>query len=192
MKIIIGFGNPEAKYDGTRHNIGFAVLDEFQKTFKGNFSAFKMDTKLSSVISEGVINEEKILLVKPQLYYNLSGEVAKKVLSYYKQKKESLIVLHDDIALPLGRIKIITDSSAGGNNGIKSCIEHLKSQHFTRIKIGVWNEIKEKAGASDFVLSKFNAKEKKVLGETINKVHRAIVDLIEYYPDLPKVQNIYN
>lgn len=192
MKIIIGFGNPEEKYESTRHNIGFTVLDEFQKTFKGNFSAFKKDTKLGAEISEGIINEEKILLVKPQLYYNLSGEVAKKVLSYYKQKKESLVVLHDDISLPLGRIKIITDSSAGGNNGVKSCIEHLKSQHFTRIKIGVWNEIKEKAGASDFVLSKFNAKEKKVLAETINTVHRAIVDLIEYYPDLPKVQNIYN
>jgi len=192
MKIIIGLGNPEEKYSGTRHNIGFTVLEDFQKTFKGNFSAFKKDAKLGAEISEGIINEEKILLVKPQLYYNLTGEVVKKVLNYYKQKKESLVVLHDDISLPVGRIKIVTDSSAGGNNGIKSTIEHLKSQAFTRIKIGVWNEIKDKAGATDFVLSKFNAKEKKALAETINTVQKAIVDLIEYYPEVTKVQNIYN
>jgi PTH1 family peptidyl-tRNA hydrolase len=94
--------------------------------------------------------------------------------------------------MPLGRIKIINDSSAGGNNGVKSIIEHLKTQKFIRIKIGTWSELKEKMEAQDFVLSKFTAAEKKTIKELSPKIGQAIVDLVEAYPAISKVQNVYN
>lgn len=179
MKIIIGLGNPEARYNNTRHNIGFNIVDQFQKTFDGNFSDFKEDKKLQAAISEGKINQEKIILVKPLAYYNESGRVTAAVLNYYKEKKESLVVIHDDLALPVGKIRIKKDSSAGGNNGVKSIIEYLKSQDFTRVKVGVWSPLKDKMDASDFVLGKFSAEEKKVLQETIKQVQDIVITIIE-------------
>lgn len=192
MKIIIGLGNPDKKYQATRHNIGFTVLEHFQKTFSGNFNNFAIDKKFFAEISEGQISGEKIILAKPQTYYNESGKAASALLNYYKIGKESLTVIHDDISLPLGKLRIIDDSSAGGNNGVASIIGALGAQDFIRIKFGVWNEIKEKAGATDFVLGKFGLREKKLMKETVNKAAQAIVDLIEAYPDIAKTQNIYN
>lgn len=177
MKIIIGLGNPEAKYIGTRHNVGFAVLDSFQKT-AGDFSDFKEEKKLQATISEGMIGKEKVILVKPQAYYNESGMVTAAVLHYYKEGKANLLVIHDDLAMPVGKIRVKSDSSAGGNNGVKSIIQHLKSQDFVRIKIGIWSELKEKMDASDFVLGKFSAEEKKVLQATIEEVKAKIIELI--------------
>lgn len=192
MKIIIGLGNPEKKYQKTRHNIGFTTLDEFQKSFAGNFNAFTLDKKLKSELSQGEINKEKIILLKTQDYYNNSGIILKNVLNYYKSNLNNVIVVHDDLDLPIGQIKIVKNAGAAGNNGVQSIIENFKTKNFIRIRIGISNKIKLKKDAADFVLNKFSSNDKKLLKESVKNAQNAIIDLIEDQLDTKKAQNLYN
>jgi PTH1 family peptidyl-tRNA hydrolase len=154
MKIIAGLGNPDSKYDQTRHNIGFSVIDRIAD--RNNIS---MDiSKHKGICGKGTISGEKVILVKPQTYMNLSGECLREVVDFYKADVSDVIVIFDDICLDVGKLRIRAKGSAGGHNGIKSIIAHLKSEEFARIKCGVGDKPKG-YDLADYVLGHFNKEE---------------------------------
>lgn len=154
MKIIVGLGNPERKYDGTRHNIGFSVIDSICEEYRISLDI----RKHKGLCGKGVIAGEKVVLVKPLTYMNLSGECVREVMDFYKVKPQDVIVIFDDISLPPGKIRIRPKGSAGGHNGIKSIIAHLNSDEFWRIKCGVGDKPKG-YDLADYVLSRFTKEE---------------------------------
>ncbi len=133
MKLIVGLGNPGSKYRATKHNIGFITLDEiaFQQKVTFNKHQFEAD------IAEFFINGEKIILAKPQTFMNESGRSVGPLMTYYNVRDEDLVVIYDDLDLPIGRIRLREKGSAGGHNGIKSLIAHLGTKEFNRIKVGI-------------------------------------------------------
>ena len=150
MYIIAGLGNPGKKYENTRHNMGFLVLDAFAQRHGIKVSKIKH----KALTGEGFIAGKKVLLVKPQTYMNLSGESLREVMEYYKVPIENLIVIYDDISLPAGHIRIRAKGSAGGHNGMKSIITHLGTENFRRIRIGI-GEKPVDMDLADYVLSRF-------------------------------------
>lgn len=174
MKIIIGLGNPQIKYELTRHNAGFMMLDKLQATLE--LPDFEFNKKFNAEISKNNLEEKEILLAKPQTYMNLSGVSVKAILDFYKLSPDDIIVIHDDIDIPLGKYKIATDSSSAGHNGVQNIIDQLGTQKFRRIRIGIGQE-KEGAlvcrlGVHDFVLEKFTPQEL----ETTKKISEDILD----------------
>lgn len=135
MKLIVGLGNPGIKYARTKHNAGFIALDELAQ--KLGAPAWRLEKKFETELAEINTGGEKILLAKPQTFMNLSGEAVRKLMTFYKLTSEELTVVHDDLDLELGTIKISVDSSAGGHNGVQSIIDNLGTQHFKRIRIGI-------------------------------------------------------
>lgn len=183
MKIIIGLGNIGEKYENTRHNIGFMALDRLSQEYdQSSEQKWKETPKLKGVLKEININGEKVLLVKPTTYMNLSGECVKKVLDYYKVALENLIVIFDDIDLPFGEVRFREKGSAGTHNGVKSLIKELGTDNFKRIKIGIENRtpvLKINFDLSNYVLSKFDKKEQKALDEAFKDVVNKIIDLMK-------------
>jgi len=180
MKLIIGLGNPGKKYEATWHNLGFLALDEIKR--ENNFSAFKNNKKMKTEISEGKISREKIILAKPQTFMNNSGEAAALLLNYYKFKIEDLIVIHDDVDLPLSKIRIVSDSSSGGHNGVKSLIGYLGSKKFIRIKIGCRGELTEKTGTLDYVLEPIGKAQKNTITDVLRQAALATAEIISQSP----------
>lgn len=156
MKIIFGLGNPGKKYETTRHNVGFLFVDYFVNKF--NFSKYKNESKFNAVVSEGTYNGEKMLLVKPQTFMNLSWETVQSVRTFYKIDKENLMIIYDDKDMEFGQIRFRARGRSGGHNGIKSLLNIL-GVDFKRIKIGVANDDMAKFDTSDFVLNNFKAEE---------------------------------
>lgn len=168
MKIIVGLGNPEKKYDGTRHNIGFAVLDRIADEYN-----ISMDIKRhKGLCGKGTIEGEKVVLVKPLTYMNLSGECVREVVDYYKLGSEDVLVIFDDISLDAGKIRLRAKGSAGGHNGIKSIISHLKTEQFPRIKCGVGDKPKG-YDLADYVLGHFSKEEMPLIDEGISHAVKA-------------------
>lgn len=164
MKIIFAQGNPTPEYSGTRHNIGFMALDSFGAKHDADFSA---KSKFSAEIAELTINDEKVLLVKPTTFYNETGNSARKLLDFYKLiPRDELLVIHDDLALPFGTIRIRRKGSDAGNNGIKSLNAHI-GPDYARIRIGIYNELNDRLDDADFVLSRFNEDERRMLEKSI-------------------------
>ena len=188
MKLIVGLGNPGTKYKKTWHNIGFVAIDNIADEF--NFDNFKSENKFKSDIATGQINNTKIILAKPQTYMNNSGEAVRAIAKYYKIKPKDIIVIHDDIDLPLGRLKIITGSSAGGHNGIKSIIQHIKTKDFARIKIGVATPKKDRMDSADYVLAKVGLLQSGKTKEAIKKTTSAIEEVVS--GDLVSAMNKLN
>lgn len=156
MFIIAGLGNPEKKYDNTRHNIGFATIDALADKYGIDIN----ENKHKALIGKGVIEGQKVILVKPQTYMNLSGESIREVTDYYKIDPETeFIVMYDDIALDVGALRIRPKGSAGGHNGIKNIIAHLGTENFMRIRIGVGGK-PSKMDLADYVLGHFTEDEK--------------------------------
>ena len=151
MKLIVGLGNPGKKYNKTRHNVGFRVIDEIKKSLK---------------------NRDDIVLSKPDTFMNNSGIAVKKILKYSKINTRDLIVVHDDIDLPFGTIRTSKDSSSAGHKGVQSIIDELKSKDFTRVRIGIRPEYE--VDAIEFVLKNFNKDEEKKLKEIIKKTAEEI------------------
>lgn len=169
MKVIVGLGNPGKNYDMTRHNVGFMVIDKIAEAYD-----IRVDRlKFKALVGEGRIQGEKVLLMKPQTYMNLSGESVQELLSFYKVKKEDLIVIFDDISLKLGSTRIRLKGSAGGHNGIKSLIAHLGSDEFQRIKVGI-GEKPDGWDLTDYVLSRFTKDEKNALKKGIDRAQLAL------------------
>ncbi|PIP32057.1 aminoacyl-tRNA hydrolase [bacterium (Candidatus Gribaldobacteria) CG23_combo_of_CG06-09_8_20_14_all_37_87_8] len=182
MKIIIGLGNPGLKYKKTRHNVGFRVLDAIRE--ENDFPKFKLDKKLKSETAKGILAEKEVLLVKPQTFMNSSGLAIKALfrqLSIINNQLLQLIVVHDDFDLPLGEIKIVENSSSGGHHGVQSIIDTLKTQNFTRVKVGIrpvyqlpTTNCQLTPKAEDFVLKKFSKQEELAIAQTINKAGQAL------------------
>lgn len=173
MKIIFGLGNPEEKYIGTRHNIGFAFLDKLQKEL--NFPDFSLENKFKAELSK----KEEIILAKPQTFMNLSGEAVRAILDFYKLTPADIIVLHDDLDIKIGEYKIATDSRSAGHNGVQNIIDNLGTQQFMRARIGVGQEqdgvLACRLDAHDFVLQKFSAEEL----EKIKAIEKNILEEIK-------------
>jgi len=159
MKLVIGLGNPESRFDRTRHNVGFAMLDAFAAENQANW---QRKDKFKADIAELTINGEKVILTKPTTYYNLVGESARAICDFYKIPTTDVLLIHDDLALPFGTIRTRVGGSDAGNNGIKSMNAHLGNDT-ARIRIGTWNEFRDKLDDFEFVLSKFSAAESKAL-----------------------------
>lgn len=187
MKLIVGLGNPGKKYEKTWHNAGFMAVEKFRQDF--GFPAFKVENKFNGEISEGRIKSERILLLKPGTFMNLSGSSVKSVAQYYKIKVEDIIIVHDDIDLLLGTLRFSSNSSSGGHNGIKSIIEELGTKDFKRLKIGVKTERLATVPAPDYVLEKPAKAEANLLLEQINK---AISGLEMALVDFSKAMNAFN
>lgn len=181
MKLIIGLGNPGKKYQNTRHNVGFMALDFIVKNWliKNDFTEWKEVKRFQAEISEGAVNGEKIILAKPQTFMNDSGLSVQSLLSYYKLSPNDLMVIHDDLDIEFGKYKIQTDRSSAGHNGVQSIIDHLGTQNFTRIRIGIGRIDKETQGETvNFVLNKFNLLEKLKLKELEKKVLEEIKNIL--------------
>lgn len=168
--IVVGLGNPGSQYDKTRHNVGFRVIDKLAESLgvKVNRSKFKALTATATV------NGEKVLLLKPQTYMNASGLSVEPAASFYKVPKERILVVFDDVSLPVGKIRCRADGSAGGHNGIKSLISSLGGQDFPRIKVGVGEKPHADYDLADWVLSKFTSKEEKDLAPAISNAAEAV------------------
>ncbi|MFH1325922.1 MAG: aminoacyl-tRNA hydrolase [Candidatus Falkowbacteria bacterium] len=179
LRLIVGLGNPGEKYKNTRHNAGFMVLDALAE--QENLS-WKLNKRFNTEISD---SEENTILIKPQTFMNNSGQAVQAVLNYYKllpktlgvvRKKnidlsDKIIIIHDDVDIELGKFKIQSNRSTGGHNGIKSIINHLKTQNFTRVRIGIANSLlRAKIAPEKFVLQNFPVSEKNTLDKLIPEI----------------------
>lgn len=185
MILIVGLGNPGKKYEKTKHNFGWLVLDKlagknkWKTCKKGNLKYLKLNIK-----------DEQVELIKPQTYMNNSGQSVAYARKNHNFKPEDMIVVYDDLDLPFSKIKIGQFKSAGGHNGIKSIIQHLGFNDFIRFRLGIKNDFSEKIPAEKFVLSRFNKEEKKQLDTIIDKC----IDAIELYIEkgIEETMNKYN
>lgn len=159
MKVILGLGNPDQSYNGTRHNIGFSILDTLASK---QGILFQPKQRFFATVAETTQNEEKILLVKPTTYYNETGNAARALIDFYKLTLDDILIIHDDSALDFGKIRVRHGGSDGGNNGLKSLHRSI-GQDFWHIRIGTDSLIHRQMGDIDFVLGKFNQDEKKII-----------------------------
>ena len=180
MKLIIGLGNLGQGYSNNRHNIGFMCLTHFAKEHKIEFDKKQADAR----IGRGRIEDIDVVLAKPQTYMNLSGKSVNRLMHKYKLKPENIIVIHDDMDLPLGKVRIRMGGSSGGHNGINSIIQEIGTHEFIRIKIGIGRPEKDEddmfydRDVVGYVLSNFSQDEKKQLEPSIEKVSSAILCLL--------------
>jgi len=175
--LIVGLGNPGATYKGTRHNVGFEVIDKLAFDHSININK----SKHKAHIGQGIIDKHKVILAKPQTYMNLSGESVKEITKYYDI--ENIIIIYDEIAINVGEIRLKEKGSAGGHNGIKSIIHHLCTDEFLRIRVGVGEKPKHMV-LSDYVLSKFFKEEHEDIIEGITKAGDAVEYVINSSPVL--------
>lgn len=168
LKFIIGLGNPGKNYEKTRHNVGFMVIDELSKRW--NIPLNK--EKFKGIYGMGIINGEKVILLKPLTYMNLSGESIRPLLDYYEIDPSDLIVIYDDLDLPTGKIRLRTKGSAGGHNGIKSTILHLGTQNFNRLRIGI-DRPSNGMAITDYVLGQFSEEERANIKDAIDQAANA-------------------
>jgi len=173
MKLIIGLGNPGKKYETTRHNVGFLILDKLISNIQ--YPIFKLDKKLKSEISKKP--GSNLIIAKPQTFMNESGVAVRALCDFYKIKPADVIVVHDDKDIPLGEYKIQTNRGPAGHNGVISIITHLGTQDFTRVRVGIKTD-KKIDDTANFVLDKFSKAEIKILDEVIKKVVKEIKILI--------------
>ena len=171
MIILVGLGNPGKKYLNTRHNIGFEVIDQIAKENK--FPEFKLTKKFNALISENIINGKKIILAKPQTFMNNSGISIKKLIRNLKFEIQNLTVIHDDIDLPLGKIRVSKNRGSAGHKGVESIIKELGTKDFARIRIGIQSQPKWNHGpvrsTEEFVLQKFKKEEKELIKSAIQQ-----------------------
>ena len=177
MKVIAGLGNPGKEYENTKHNVGFLAID---------ILAEKLDVKVNKIkfkglVGEGMIGTEKVILVKPQTYMNLSGECLREVMTFYKLDIGDLTVIYDDIDLPMGSLRIRKKGSSGTHNGMRSIIYQLQDDGFPRIRIGIGGE--RKGDLADYVISGFRGDDVKLVEEAITKAAEAAACMVEHGPD---------
>ncbi len=161
MKLIIGLGNPETRYDGTRHNVGFRMLDSLAHEISISFLG---KPKFKADIAEGTINDERVILAKPTTFYNETGEAMRLIADFYKIDTSDILIIHDELALPFGTLRTRQGGSDAGSNGIKSINAHGGDDSF-RLRIGVWNELRDRMDDVAFVLGKFSAGEQAALSD---------------------------
>ena len=175
MKLIVGLGNPGNEYKNTRHNIGFFYLDEYAK--KNGFTISK--NKFNGLYETMQINNDKVIFLKPVSYMNLSGTVVRDFVNYYKISPEDIMVIQDDLDMEIAKIKIKSNSSSGGHNGIKNIIENINSKNFIHLKVGISNN--KNMDTKDYVLGQFSKDEVSLLEDKIETVNSIITDFINGY-----------
>ena len=186
MFIIAGLGNPTLQYRGTRHNVGFDVID----TLADKYNIAVETRKSRALIGKGIIAGQKVLLVKPQTYMNLSGESIGELVNYYKvDEEQELLVIYDDVSLDVGQLRIRRKGSAGGHNGIKDIIRHLGTDVFLRIKIGVGEKPKG-YDLADYVLGHFSREEREMMEEGYQKAAEAVEMILA--GELDEAMNVFN
>lgn len=185
MFVIVGLGNPGKEYEKTRHNTGFMTIDKLAKKYNIEFNK----EKNKALIGSGLIGDEKVILVKPQTFMNLSGEAAREIMEFYKEDMNNFIAIFDDIDLPIGTIRIKERGSAGTHNGVKSLVKELKTQEFKRVKVGIGSP-SEKMDLISHVLGKFSEKELELIDESTSKAAEAIECIIK--DGVSKAMNTYN
>lgn len=173
MKLIVGLGNPGKKYEKTKHNVGFMVIDDFAKDNSINISKIKF----KSFIGEGFIGTEKVILMKPQTYMNLSGMAVREAVEYYNLHISDIIVVYDDIDIDFGAIRIRKKGSAGTHNGMRNIIYQLKDDDFPRVRIGIGRP--KHGELRDFVISNFTKKDSEDLLRLIERGVKSVQDIIE-------------
>jgi PTH1 family peptidyl-tRNA hydrolase len=178
MYVIVGLGNPGKKYAHTRHNVGFDVIDRLSAAYHINVDKLKF----KSLIGEGTIGNEKVLLVKPQTFMNLSGEAVMQIVNYYKVPAEKLIVIYDDIDTDFGKLRIRKKGSAGTHNGMKNIIYLLQTDLFPRVRIGIGKP--EHGDLKDYVLRRFGKSEETTLDEMLSRAVEATAVIVKEDPDL--------
>ena len=186
MYLIAGLGNPDKKYEATRHNIGFETID-----LLAHKTGIKLNKiKHKAVFGDGIIAGEKVIVAKPQTYMNLSGESIRDIVNFYKIPVENVIVICDDIKLETGRIRIRPKGSDGGHNGLKSIIYQLANDGFIRIRMGVGAPKHEDYNLADYVLGKFSKEEIELLTPVAEKVTQAVELIIK--EDVSRAMNKFN
>lgn len=188
MKLIIGLGNPGSKYEKTRHNAGFMAVDAFAKL--QNATAWKKHHKAEALVTEIMIDGQKHLLAKPQTFMNDSGKAVQDLMAFYKIEAANLVVVHDELDLPFATLRIVSDSSAGGHNGVSSVIETIGTKTFTRLRIGVGSEKRGKVPTATFVLLPFSLFERLKLKGVISQAAEAIGCLLSH--DAKTCMNRFN
>ena len=174
MFLIVGLGNPGSNYENTRHNVGFKVVDAIAQEFSININK----VKFKGIIGDGIYNGQKVVLLKPQTYMNLSGQSVVEVVNYYKIPLNQIIVAYDDLDLNLGKIRIRAEGSSGGHKGMDSIIYNLSNDGFCRLRIGIGKPPKE-LGAADYVLGRFPIEDIQVINEAIQVASQAALAVIE-------------
>ena len=165
MRLIVGLGNPGKKYEQTRHNVGFLVVDELLKELNLSLDQEGFKSFYTTYFYKG----EKIIICKPQTYMNLSGEAVSELVSYYKISHEDIVVIYDDLDLPMGKLRLRTSGSSGGHNGIKNIINLLGDQNIKRIRIGISRD--DKYDVKDYVLSKISGEDLKLFNAPPRRFH---------------------
>ncbi|MBQ2409488.1 MAG: aminoacyl-tRNA hydrolase [Bacilli bacterium] len=180
MKLIVGLGNPGKEYVKTRHNIGFMAIDKYIENKNLNSKE-----KFGGIYYETNINGEKAILLKPQKYINLSGEVIIQFVKFFKINIDDVLIIHDDLDMPVGKTKLRMSGGSGGHNGLKNIELYFKTKNYKRIKVGISNN--KNIDTKNYVLGKFNNDDNKIIEESLNK----IVNIID---DLPKLtfENLMN
>lgn len=184
MKIIVGLGNIGGKYAKTRHNAGFLALDEFTRQLEAKNIAYewKEEPKFKAFVTKFTYEDSPVVLVKPTTLMNISGEAVSKILNFYKVSEKNIAIIYDDIDLPLGSIRVREKGSAGSHNGMKSIINELGHENFTRIRIGIESrgEIMHKSiELKDFVLGEFTSQEYPIIKESLGKASEEIDKFIK-------------
>ncbi len=183
MYIIAGLGNPGSKYENTRHNMGFKAIDAMASEFGIDVNR----AKFKGLIGEGRIGSEKVILLKPQTYMNLSGQSVREIMNFYKIPEENLVVIYDDFDLPIGSIRVRKSGGPGTHNGMKSVVQELGSRKFPRVRVGI--------GSSDgstiqFVIGKVGKDEQQILNEAAEAAASAAADIIRI--GIENAMNIHN
>lgn len=184
--LIVGLGNPGGKYENTRHNVGFMAVDELAA--QGRFSITR--AKHHALTGAAEIGGQGVLVMKPTTYMNLSGEAVGDAARFYKIAPGHVLVISDDVDLPLGRLRIRTGGSAGGHNGLKSIIQHLGTDQFPRVKVGVGGKPHPDYDMADWVLGKFQGEDKKVMDESVKRAAAAVECFLRDGPQ--KAMNRFN
>ena len=185
MYVVIGLGNPGREYESTRHNVGFDTIELLAR--RNNININKI--KFKSVLGEGQIGKEKVILMKPQTYMNNSGMAVYDILNFYKTPIENMIVIVDDIDIEFGTVRIKAKGSAGTHNGMRSIIYQIQKDNFPRVKIGI-GKAREGQDLANFVLSRFSKEERKFVDSAIERAALAVETIIQY--DINKAMNEFN
>ena len=185
MYLIVGLGNPENEYANTRHNMGFDAINHLSRKLNINVNK----EKFKGIYGDTILNGEKVILLKPQTYMNLSGESIIQFKQFYKIPPENIIVIYDDIDVDVGKIKIRKKGGPGSHNGMKSVVKELKSEDFPRIRVGIGKPM-FKEMMIGYVLEKLNGNEREILEESTKLAANAVYDIIT--SGIDKAMNMYS
>jgi PTH1 family peptidyl-tRNA hydrolase len=184
--LIVGLGNPGEQYENTRHNVGFLVVDQLAEGL--NIPVQKL--KFKALTNTARLGGQKVLLMKPVTYMNLSGEAVRQAADFYKVPADHVLVLSDDTALPLGKLRIRKGGSAGGHNGLKNIIQHLGTDQFPRLRVGVGEKPHPDYDMADWVLGKLQGEDKKTMDAAVERAAQAVECILSQ--GLDKGMNQYN